>query len=499
MAESFIITIDQGTTGSRVFIIDKKGQVLGSAYREFTQIFPQAGWVEHDADEIWNGVDSLLGEAIKSAGVDASNASGIGITNQRETTVIWDKATHKPIHNAIVWQCRRTSEYCEQLKKQNLETKFRSKTGLVLDAYFSGTKIHWLLENVDGARAKAENGELLFGTIDSWLLFKLTGGEEHATDYTNASRTLVFNIHDRAWDPELLEIIKIPEKMLPRVQDSASLFGKTKGLKNLPDGIPIYSMIGDQQSALYGQLCHEPGEVKNTYGTGCFLVMNLGEKNLNSSHGLISTLACDQDGKPVYALEGSIFIGGAVIQWLRDSLRFFDEARESENMAVSVEKEDEVCFVPAFAGLGAPYWEQNARGAVFGLTRDTTPAQITRAALKSIALQSYDVLQAMEKDSGLKISSLRVDGGATKNNYLMNYQSAVLGVPVERPKNIETTVLGATFLAGIASGLWENVAQLRELNALEQTFQPDMLSAEDRSLELKRWDKAIKAVLQQTK
>lgn len=492
MAKPFIITIDQGTTGSRVFLISDRGEVISSAYEEFTQHFPRPGWVEHDAEEIWASVSKLLGKALESSGLKAADAAAIGITNQRETTVVWEKGTGKPIHPAIVWQCRRTADYCEQLKKEGRADVFRDKTGLVLDAYFSGTKIKYILDNVSGARARAEQGELLFGTIDSFLLYKLTG--EHKTDYTNASRTLIFNIHKLAWDEELCKILDIPQNILPTAQASSSLFGKTRGLQALPDGIPIYSMIGDQQSALYGQLCHSPGEAKNTYGTGCFVVMNLGKKFLQSKNGLITTLACDANGQPVYALEGSIFIGGAVIQWLRDKMQFFDDSKESESMAKSAATESDVVFVPAFAGLGAPYWDQNARGAILGLTRDTTAGQITQAALKAIALQSFDVITAMQIDSGLKLPVLKVDGGATHNHYLMEFQAGLLDAPVVVPRNAETTVLGAAYLAGLGAKVWASPDELKTLNPPAATYHPVMTGVQ-RERELKLWKEAVGRVL----
>lgn len=492
MSKPFIITIDQGTTGSRVFLISDRGEVIASAYEEFTQYFPRPGWVEHNADEIWASVSKLLGKALETSGLKASDAAAIGITNQRETTVIWEKATGKPIHPAIVWQCRRTADYCEQLKKEGRAEAFRDKTGLVLDAYFSGTKIKYILDNVSGARSRAEKGELQFGTIDSFLLYKLTG--EHKTDYTNASRTLIFNIHKLTWDEELCKILDIPMNILPVAQASSSLFGKTRGLPSLPDGIPVYSLIGDQQSALYGQLCHGPGEAKNTYGTGCFVVMNLGKKFLQSKNGLITTLACDALGQPVYALEGSIFIGGAVIQWLRDKMQFFDDSKESENLAKTAANESDVVFVPAFAGLGAPYWDQNARGAILGLTRDTTAGQITQAALKAIALQSYDVITAMQIDSGLKLPMLKVDGGATRNHYLMEFQAGLLEAPVVVPRNAETTVLGAAYLAGLGAKVWASPEDLKTLNPPAATYHPVMKPAQ-RERELKLWKDGVGRVL----
>lgn len=494
MAQPFVITIDQGTTGSRVFLINREGKILASAYEEFTQYFPKPGWVEHDATEIYHGVVKLLGMALEKAGVSAKDAVGIGITNQRETTVVWEKESGEPIHPAIVWQCRRTANFCEELKARGFADKFQDKTGLVIDAYFSGTKIKYILDHVEKARQRAKQREILFGTIDSYLLYRLTNGHSHKTDFTNASRTLIFNIHDKKWDLELLDILNIPEEILPEVENSSAVFGYTEKVPHLPDGLPIYSLIGDQQAALYGQLCHRPGELKNTYGTGCFLVMNLGQKPLKSKQGLITTLACDEMGKPVYALEGSIFIGGAVMQWLRDKLQFFSDSAHSEKMAEDVPIEDEVVFVPAFAGLGAPYWEQRARGAIFGLTRDTTREQITRAALKSIALQSYDVIEAMEKDSGFKIPELKVDGGATKNNYLMKYQAGILGKKVIRPQNPETTVLGAAYLAGLAAKFWVSPKELEKLNPPEKEFLPEM-PKEVRERELALWQKAIRRVL----
>ena len=492
---SYVLTIDQGTTGSRVFIIDKKGETIASVYEEFRQHFPRPSWVEHDANEIWSSVSKLIKHSLEKANVKSSEIVSIGITNQRETTVVWNRSTGEPIYNAIVWQCRRTSEFCNELKSKGYVQLFQEKTGLVIDAYFSGTKIKWILDNVKGAREKADHGSLAFGTIDSFLLFKLTQGKEHKTDYTNASRTLIYNIHEKKWDDELLELIDIPRSLLPEVQPSASNFGSTSSVEGLQDGTPIYSMIGDQQSALYGQLCHNPGEVKNTYGTGCFMLMNLGEKNLISNNGLLTTLACDRKGEPVYALEGSVFIGGAVIQYLRDSLKFFPSASDSESLARSVETDDRVVFVPAFAGLGAPYWDQDARGAIYGLTRDTTAAQITRAALKSIALQSYDLLKSMEADSGLNLSSLRVDGGATMNSYLMEYQSTILGIPVEIASNTETTVMGATYLAGLAAKLWNDASELRDLNPIGATFHPNSLKADARAGEIERWHSAVKRTL----
>ena len=494
MPKGFLITIDQGTTGSRVFFFNHKGEVLSSAYRELTQYFPQPGWVEHDVDEIWNSIESLLEEGLQKANLDPQEAVAIGITNQRETSVLWEKKTGAPIHRAIVWQCRRTAGFCQKLKDENHEKTIRSKTGLTIDPYFSGTKVRWFLENIEGARRKAKNAELLFGTIDTFLLYRLTDGDAHSTDYTNASRTMFYNIHEKCWDQELCELFDVPMSVLPEVGLTASTFGRTRNMKSLPDGIPICSMVGDQQSALFGQLCFLPGHVKNTYGTGCFMLMNTGEKCLDSKNGLISTIACNKRGQPSYALEGGVFIGGAVMQFLRDSLHFFKDASESEAMAESVESDDEIVFVPAFAGLGAPHWNQDARGAIFGLSRDTSIQQITRAALKSIALQSKELLDAMQKDAGMKISALKADGGATKNRYLMNYQAALMGVPIVLPQNIETTVLGAAYLAGLASGFWSSTSELKRLNPVREKFLPEMLSQNQVEKELQRWKTSIKRI-----
>lgn len=489
----FIITIDQGTTGSRIFLIDKEGKVIASEYEEFKQYYPKAGWVEHDANEIWRSIENLTKRVFEKSGLNPQDANSIGITNQRETTVIWNRSDFQPIHKAIVWQCRRTSSFCDELKEKGHSKKVQEKTGLVIDAYFSGTKIHWLLNNVPGLKQKAEMGEVAFGTIDTFLLYRLTSGASHKTDYSNASRTMLFNIHEKKWDKELLDLLDIPEKILPGVQKSSSLFGETKGLNFLPDGIPIYSMIGDQQSALYGQLCHNEGEAKNTYGTGSFVVLNLGEKNLVSQHGLVTSLACNAKGEPVYALEGPIFIAGAVIQFLRDNLKFFTDSSQSEKMAATTENGEEVVFVPAFAGLGAPYWNQDARGAILNLTRGTTMEHITKAALKSIAMQTFDVIDAMEKDSGLKLKSLKVDGGATANKYLMQFQAGILNSNVILPENPETTVLGAAYLAGIGSGFWESAKELKSLNPPDATYHPRM-KEERRKEEISRWREGIRRV-----
>jgi glycerol kinase len=488
--KEYIIGIDAGTTGIRTFCFDKKGKVISTAYEEFKQIYPKPGWVEHSPEEIWTKTEKLLSSAIRKGKLRASNAVAIGITNQRETTVVFDRKTGKPIYNAIVWQCRRTSELCNDLKKQGLESEFRNRTGLVLDAYFSGTKIHWILNNVKGAKEKAENGDLIFGTIDTWLLYKLTNGKSHATDHTNASRTLIYNIAEKKWDADLLKILGIPNTMLPEVYPSRHIFGKTQNVKGLTDGIPITSLVGDQQGALFGQLCTEVGEAKNTYGTGCFLLFNTGDEFRISKNGLLTTLACGPEGKTVYALEGSVFIGGAVVQWLRDNMKFFKNSADTQKIAQSLKKEDEVVFVPAFAGLGAPHWDMNARGAIYGLTRDTTPEQITRAALKSIALQSYELVQAMEQDTGVSLKVLKVDGGATFNDYLMQYQADILGKKVIRPENVDTTVMGAAFLAGLETGFFSSVEELKKLTKKYKEYTPKM-KEEIRKAEIARWHSAV--------
>ena len=489
----FIIGIDAGTTGIRIFCFDAKGRVISSAYSEFGQIYPKPGWVEHDPEEIWNVTRRLLGKAVADGGLKSENAVAIGITNQRETTVLFDRSG-KPVYNAIVWQCRRTADICNNLKKRNLEQRFRNKTGLVLDAYFSGTKIKWILDNVKGLRKKAIKGDVLFGTVDTWLLYKLTGGESHKTDYTNASRTLIYNIKDKKWDQELLKILDIPEQVLPEVLPSAGFFGKVKNVKGLADGIPVASMVGDQQGALFGQMCTSPGEAKNTYGTGCFLLMNTGSKFMISRAGLITTLACGPAGEPVYALEGSVFIAGAVIQFLRDNFDFFKSSSESEKMARNAGEEDDLVFVPAFAGLGAPYWNMDARGAIFGLTRDTTKEQIVRSALKSVALQSLDLVRAMEKDTGKKMKSLRVDGGVSSNSWLMQYQADILKIPVSRPENTDTTVLGAAYLAGLHTGFFKSLAELKKLHKTGKSYRPGMKNRQV-NRETALWKKAVEKLV----
>ncbi len=493
--KKYIISIDLGTTGNRVFCFDEKGKVISSTYSEFQQYFPRSGWVEHDAVEIWDSVSRLIPEAIKRGNLNPASAISIGITNQRETSLLWDSDTGRPIHKAIVWQCRRTSDICNQLKELGYESKFREKTGLVIDAYFSGTKIKWLFDNVLEARSMAKNGKLRFGTIDTWILWKLTGGKVHATDYTNASRTLIFDIKEKKWSEELCEILGIPMNILPEVYPSAYVYGKTLGYAGLPDGIPVGGIAGDQQAAMVGQNCICPGRAKNTYGTGCFMLLNNGDDFTISTNGLLTTLTPDDKGNPVYALEGSVFIGGAVMQWLRDYMHFFDCATESEGIASSLfNREDEVVFVPAFVGLGAPYWKMDARGAIFGLTRDTTREQIVRAALKSIAFQSLDVIHAMEQDTGKKVEDLRVDGGATENKFLMQFQADIMGVPVLLPEIRESTALGAAYLAGVSSGVFGNIDEIASENRISRRFEP-VMNAHERGKQVELWKKTVARLL----
>ena len=477
-----ILAIDQGTTGSRTYLFDQTGKVVGSAYQEFTQHFPKPGWVEHDALEIWDSVETTGKKALKSAGVKPKDIAAIGITNQRETTVVWDRKSGKPIHRAIVWQCRRTASRCEELKKRGLEKVFRSKTGLVLDAYFSGTKVEWLLKNVPGALQKAKQGRLAFGTIDTWLLWNLTGGKSHATDYSNASRTLLFNIFTKKWDKDLLKILNVPQSLLPQAQPSASHFGESSRKSYLGAGVPITGIAGDQQAALFGQGCHDPGTLKNTYGTGCFLLLNVGKKRLISKNKLLTTLACDAKGLPVYALEGSVFIGGAAIQWIRDGLQLIKTSPESEKVAASVKDTGGVYLVPAFVGLGAPYWDSKARGALLGITRGTNRAHVVRATLESLAFQSRDLVEAMLKDSHVRLRELRVDGGACKNNLLMQFQADLLNIKINRPQVVETTALGAAFLAGLQTGFWKNASQIQRLRKVDRIFAPKMREEERKKL-----------------
>jgi glycerol kinase len=465
----FILALDQGTTGSRAIIYDKRGKKIASAYREFPQYFPQPGWVEHDPEEIWQSVYATIQQVI--AKVPPASIAAIGITNQRETTVIWDRRTGHPVYNAIVWQCRRTAERCDQLKrKKGLNDLIRKKTGLPIDAYFSATKIEWILKKIKIQRSKIKS--LAFGTTDSWILWKLTGGKVHSTDYTNASRTMLFNIEKLHWDKDLLKLFKIKEDILPKVLPSSGEFGKTVKLGKLPAGIPITGIAGDQQAALFGQTCFAPGEMKNTYGTGCFILLNTGRKRVNSKHGLITTLACGPEGKVAYALEGSIFIAGAAIQWLRDQLGLLKTSADSEKMALAVKDNAGVYFVPAFVGLGAPYWDQNARGTIVGLTRGANKTHLVRAALEAMCYSTKDVLETMKRESGLRIKGLRVDGGAVANNFLCQFQADILGIKILRPKIIETTSLGAAYLAGLAAEFWKSSSEIKKLWAIDRTFKP---------------------------
>ncbi len=486
---SFILALDQGTTSSRALVFDHAGSICGLAQKEFRQIFPAPGLVEHDAEEIWASQLGVAVEAIARAGVTAADIAAIGITNQRETTVVWERATGKPIHHAIVWQDRRTAGECDLLRTQGHETTFRSKTGLVLDPYFSGTKLAWILDHVPGARTRAERGELAFGTIDSWLVWNLTGGERHLTDASNASRTLLYNIHDNAWDPELLGLLRIPPSILPEVVDSSQVYGHTAS-RLLAAQIPIAGMAGDQQAALFGQLCDRPGMVKNTYGTGCFMLMHTGDRPVVSGQNLLTTVACRLGGRTEYALEGSVFVAGAAVQWLRDGLGIIRSSAEVETLAASVPDNGGVYLVPAFAGLGAPHWDPYARGTLVGLTRGTTAGHIARATLESIAFQSADLLRAMEADAGTPLRELRVDGGATANDLLMQFQADLLGCPVVRPQVRETTALGAAYLAGLAVGYWRDRSELSQLWQAERTFTPGM--GRDRAAELQHvWSRAL--------
>jgi len=488
--EPFILSIDAGTTGITILILDKQASICKKYYSEFTQFYPQSGWVEHDAEEIWTVTYNLMQSAFRD--YPPNNCAAIGITNQRETTLIWDKNTGKPIHNAIVWQCRRTQKICNNLKQVGHEPLFRRKTGLVIDSYFSGTKIQWLLDNVGRARENTELGKLAFGTIDSWLLWKLTGGSIHATDFTNASRTMIFNIDTKKWDEELLTILTIPPNMLPDVKNSSGEFGKT-AKQLFGEAIPITGIAGDQQAALYGQGCFELGKSKCTYGTGCFLLTNTGYKRVNSTSGLLTTIACNAEGKPMYALEGSVFIGGAVIQWLRDELHLLSHASESEEMALAVEDSNGVIIIPAFTGLGAPYWDMNARGMITGLSRGSNRNHIVRAALEGIAFQVYDLLNSISKDLDGNISVLQVDGGAVANNFLMQFQADILQINIDRPRNIESTALGAGMLAGLGVGFWENPSKLKEVRKMDKIFYP-IMSDKKRTDLLSNWKLAIRKV-----
>lgn len=478
---SAVLSIDQGTTGSTALVISQQGDVLGRAYSEISQFYPQPGWVEHDAEEIWQISLKVMALALADSGLEADQLAAIGITNQRETTVIWDRQTGKPVYRAIVWQSRQSAPLCENLRAHGHEPLFRERTGLVIDAYFSATKIRWILDKEAELQQRAERGELAFGTIDSWLLWNLTGGSAsagaiHKTEPTNASRTLLYNIDQQCWDPELCQLLNVPSSLLPEVQPSSGLFGQTIALQGIPAGVPIAGMAGDQQAALYGQGCWYPGQAKNTYGTGCFLLMNMGAERPLSSHGLLTTICCDAYGQPCYALEGSVFVAGAAIQWLRDELGVIEDAAETEVLASQLDGNDGVYMVPAFTGLGAPHWDMNARGAIFGLSRGTGKSHIVRAALESIAFQTRDIIEAMNKDSGITLTEIKVDGGASQNDFLMQFQADLLGVPIDRPRMVETTAAGSAYLAGLAVGLWESPEALNNARVSEHIFKPAMSS-----------------------
>ena len=489
--EQFILSFDQGTTSSRAIVFDKQGSIISVAQKEFTQIFPQPGWVEHNPDEIWSTQIGVAAEAITKKGLSVRNIAAIGITNQRETTIVWDRSTGVSVYNAIVWQDRRTAVFCDELKQKGYASLIQQKTGLMIDAYFSATKLKWILENVDGAKDKAAKGELCFGTVDTWLLWKLTNGQVHATDVTNASRTMLFNIHTLQWDDELMELMNIPRNILPEVKSSSEIFGYSQNVLSA-ENIPIAGIAGDQQAALFGQMCTQQGMVKNTYGTGCFMLMNTGEKPVLSKNNLLTTIAWQVNNKTVYALEGSVFIAGAVVQWLRDGLKIIRSAAEVEALAKEVQSNDGVYLVPAFAGLGAPYWNQHARGTFAGITRGTTAAHFARAALESIAFQTMDVVKAMEADSNINVKELRVDGGATANNLLMQFQSDVLNTKVIRPKITETTAIGAAYLAGLAVGYWNNPDEISKQWQVDEIFEPSIDDAK-RSELAKGWHRAVKA------
>ena len=489
MAE-YIMALDSGTTSNRCILFNRKGEMCSVAQKEFTQYFPKPGWVEHDASEIWSTQLGVAVEAMTKVGASAEDIAAVGITNQRETTIVWDKKTGEPVCHAIVWQCRRTAEYCDSLKEKGLTEKFRQKTGLVLDAYFSGTKLKWILDHVEGARERAEKGELLFGTVETWLIWKLTKGRVHVTDYSNASRTMLFNINTLQWDDEILEELDIPKCMLPEAKPSSCIYGNTDP-QFFGGAIPIAGAAGDQQAALFGQTCFKPGEAKNTYGTGCFLLMNTGEKPVFSKNGLVTTIAWGIDGKVNYALEGSIFVAGAAIQWLRDELKLIDSSVDSEYMAQKVQDTNGCYVVPAFTGLGAPHWDQYARGTIVGLTRGVNKYHIIRATLDSVCYQTNDVLQAMKADSGIELAALKVDGGASANNYLMKTQSDIINAPVERPECVETTAMGAAYLAGLAVGYWKSKEDVIKNWKINRTFHP-VISDEKREEMIRGWNKAVK-------
>ncbi|HEX7065478.1 MAG TPA: glycerol kinase GlpK [Bacillales bacterium] len=492
MNRKYILSIDQGTTSSRAMLFGHDGRVAGVAQKEFRQYFPQAGWVEHDAQEIWSSVMAVVAEVLSQTNISPKEIAAIGITNQRETTIVWDKHTGRPVYRAVVWQSRQTAGICEELKAAGYGETVRAKTGLLIDAYFAGTKIKWILDHVDGAREKAENGDLLFGTVDTWLIWKLSGGKVHVTDYSNASRSLLFNIYDLKWDDELLEMLDVPKAMLPEVRSSSEVYAETATHHFFGENVPIAGAAGDQQAALFGQACFEEGMVKNTYGTGCFVLMKTGSQPVSSKKGLLTTIAWGLDGRVEYALEGSIFVAGSAIQWLRDGLRMLKSASESEKYAERVSSTDGVYVVPAFVGLGAPYWDNDARGAVFGLTRGTEKEHFVRAVLESLAYQTKDVLDAMSEESGIPVKTLRVDGGAVKNNLLMQFQSDLLGVSVERPEVNETTALGAAYLAGLAVGFWESRKEIAANWMLNQQFEAEMAAGERNRL-YGGWQKAVEA------
>lgn len=494
MSKKYVLALDQGTTSSRAILFDQTSNIIAVAQKEFTQIFPKPGWVEHNADEIWSTQIGVVAEVVAKAGIALTDIAAIGITNQRETTVVWDKNTGKPVYHAIVWQSRQTMDICNELKAKGLEPMIRQKTGLVVDAYFSGTKVKWILDNVAGARTKADAGELLFGTMDTWLIWKLTGGRVHVTDYSNASRTLMYNIRELKWDEEILSALTVPASMLPQVRPSSEVYGHTDPAVFMGAAVPIAGAAGDQQAALFGQTCFKPGMAKNTYGTGCFMLMNTGSELYSSKNGLLTTIAWGIEGKVEYALEGSIFVAGSAIQWLRDGLKIIEAAPDSEYYAQKVDNAEGVYVVPAFVGLGAPYWDMKARGAIFGLTRGTSKAHLIRATLDSMAYQTKDVLGAMEADSGIKLQALKVDGGAVANNLLMQFQSDLLHVPVDRPQVIETTALGAAYLAGLAVGVWSSKEELIKNWKLNRRFEPQM-APEERDKLYAGWQKAVKRAM----
>ncbi|MUG44077.1 glycerol kinase GlpK [Paenibacillus woosongensis] len=492
--EQYILALDQGTTSTRAILFNKQGEIVHLAQREFPQYFPKPGWVEHNPNEIWGSTLAVIASCLSESGVKPGQVAGIGITNQRETTIIWEKETGNHIYNAVVWQSRQTADICEELMAAGHNPVFQQKTGLLIDPYFSGTKVKWILDHVEGARERAEKGELLFGTIDSWLIWKLTGGQVHVTDYSNASRTLMYNIHELCWDDELLELLQVPKAMLPEVRSSSEVYGRTAPYHFFGHEVPIAGAAGDQQAALFGQNCFERGMVKTTYGTGCFMLMNTGDQPVSSGHGLITSIAWGIGGKVEYALEGSIFVSGSAIQWLRDGLRMFRESKDSERYAERVQSTEGVYVVPAFVGLGSPYWDSDVRGAVFGLTRGTSKEHFIRATLESLAYQTKDILVAMEKDCGYKVNTMRVDGGAVSNTFLMAFQSDILDVPVERPAVRETTALGAAYLAGLAVGYWRDLEEIRRIWSLERRFEPAMPESERESL-YNGWKKAVYAAM----